>query len=151
MRMSQYSVTINESNLSFSITKDGERLPFENMTNVSWGIQTMLSAILRTESEIIRREGMKNMEEFDLSLDHLTNNIKSAIESDAKYIGVLVSLPNCTKPEIIINSRENFIQKLNYYKAAYDNSLSMKNGSGVKIVGFSLGNSFTELENDLME
>ena len=54
------------------------------------------------------------------------------------------------KPEIIINENENFDSKFAYYKKAYNEGLTLKTFNGIKIVGFTYGNSFEEIEKDLL-
>ncbi|WP_226035718.1 hypothetical protein [Aquibacillus saliphilus] len=40
------------------------------------------------------------------------------------------------EPEIIINPKENFQAKLDYYAKAYDNDLTLKTNKNIKIVNF---------------
>ena len=42
---------------------------------------------------------------------------------DAKYIGVSIKTEGSSQPEIIINPRENFDAKFDYYMEAYDDDL----------------------------
>jgi hypothetical protein len=51
------------------------------------------------------------------------------------YIGVAVKLPNLEQPEIIINTIENYAEKLKYYKNAYNNDLTLKTCKDIQIVG----------------
>lgn len=53
-------------------------------------------------------------------------------------------------PEIIINENANFDKKFDYYKKAYNENLTLKTFKGIKIVGFSYGNTFKEIEKDLL-
>ena len=55
-----------------------------------------------------------------------------------------------TKPEIIINESENFDSKLAYYKKAYNEDLTLKAFNGIKIIGFTFGDNFSEIEDDLI-
>ena len=41
----------------------------------------------------------------------------------ARYIGVKVKAAGSSQPEIIINPKENFDEKLKYYMSAYDDDL----------------------------
>ena len=54
------------------------------------------------------------------------------------------------KPEIIINENANFDSKFDYYRKAYNEDLTLKTFSGVKIVGFTYGDTFKEIEKDLL-
>ena len=40
-----------------------------------------------------------------------------------KYIGVMIQTEGSSEPEVIINPKENFNAKFNYYMAAYDDDL----------------------------
>lgn len=54
---------------------------------------------------------------------------------DINVIRVFVRMPNCSKPEIIENPKENFKFKKDYYNNAYDNDLRLKSFNEIKIVG----------------
>ncbi len=85
-----------------------------------------------------------------MKLSNLENCVIAAKENKAKYIAVLINMEGFLKPEVIINSEENFDTKLAYYKQAYTDDLILKTFSGIKIVGFTYGNSFKDVEDDLM-
>ena len=51
---------------------------------------------------------------------------------DAKYIGVSIKTEGSSQPEIIINPRENFDAKFDYYMEAYDDDLILIAAKGVK-------------------
>lgn len=65
--------------------------------------------------------------------------IEKAIEEDAKYIAVKVRLKDY-EPEIIINCRNNFQRKMNYYNLMYDDNLNLLTNKEIKIVDASYGN-----------
>ena len=71
---------------------------------------------------------------------------KSATESNYDYIAVKIQMQGFEKPEIIINQRENFDTKLAYYKKAYTEDLTLKTFNGIKIVGFTFGDDWNEIE-----
>lgn len=50
------------------------------------------------------------------------------------------------KPEVIINERENFANKLKYYKLAYNDDLVLKTYDGIRITNIVYGNTYGELE-----
>lgn len=81
-----------------------------------------------------------------LTIDNLEICFNTAIKTNSKYIAVLVKTPNSDKPEMIINANENFNSKLDYYKNAYNKDLTLKTCDGIKIVGFTYGSSFSEIE-----
>lgn len=86
----------------------------------------------------------------NLTMRNLENLFEGAKKENAKYIGLKIMLPHAEKPEIIINSAGNFDAKLEYYKNTYTDDLKHKNDSKVEIIGFTYGNTFTDIEKDLM-
>jgi len=71
----------------------------------------------------------------------------------AKYIGVSIQTEGSSKPEIIINQRENFDAKFDYYMGAYDDDLILISAKGkkeIRIVGAGHGNQFEDIESQLI-
>lgn len=71
----------------------------------------------------------------------------------ARYIGVSIRTEGSSHPEIIINPRENFDAKFNYYMSAYDDDLiliSAKGKKDIRITGVAQGNAFEDIEYQLM-
>jgi hypothetical protein len=86
-----------------------------------------------------------------LKMEYLKNCFNRAKEIDAGFVGVAVRVPNATEKEIIINGRENLEVKLEYYQKTYDEDLSHKAvGDSLRIVGFTFGNSFAEIQEQLL-
>lgn len=54
------------------------------------------------------------------------------------------------KSEIIINENANFDSKFAYYKKVYNADLTLKTFNGIKIVGFTYGDSFADIEQNLI-
>lgn len=71
-------------------------------------------------------------------------NIAKGIGSN--YVAVAVSVPNCKEPEVIINHKSNCDAKLAYYKSAYDDDLHLKTNPDIRIVNFTLGDTFAHIE-----
>lgn len=72
---------------------------------------------------------------------------------DAKYIGVSIKTEGSSQPEIIINPRENFDAKFDYYMEAYDDDLILNAAKGkkdIRIVAAGHGNRFEDIENQLI-
>ena len=87
-----------------------------------------------------------------LTLENLDRCFEMAKRSEAKFIGVAIRVPDAPAIEIIINSCSNFDAKLEYYKKTYEADLSHKAvGDTLKIVGFTYGNSFAEIQNNLIQ
>lgn len=49
-----------------------------------------------------------------------------------KYIGVMIQTEGSSEPEVIINPKENFNAKFDYYMAAYDDDLILIAAKGKK-------------------
>lgn len=86
-----------------------------------------------------------------MTLENVEICFQKAMQDDWKFVGVKIEMAGFHKPEIIINSRENFEAKLAYYQKAYNKDLTLKTFNGIKIVGFTFGNSFDEIEKDLVD
>lgn len=79
------------------------------------------------------------------TLSTLERCFEVAKETNQKFIGVLIKMPGCEKPELIVNENENFESKLTYYKKAYNEDLTLKTVSGIKIIGYAFGSSLDDL------
>lgn len=86
----------------------------------------------------------------ELTIKNLEKCFYEASKQDKKYVGVLISMEGFPRPEIIINKNENFDAKFAYYKKAYTEELVLKTFNGIKIIGFTYGDSFSELERDMI-
>lgn len=72
---------------------------------------------------------------------------QSGKKEDCNYIAVKVKMSNFADDEIIINPMSNVDSKSKYYESAYNEDLTLKNApQNVKIVGYTYGNSFEEIE-----
>lgn len=68
-------------------------------------------------------------------------------EEGCEYIGIRVKMERYEGYEIIINPICNADKKIEYYKNAYNEDLTLKNApNAVKIVDFTYGNSIQEIE-----
>jgi hypothetical protein len=86
---------------------------------------------------------------MNLTIENLEKCFQEAINQERKYVAVKIEMQGFEKPEIIINRRENFQTKLAYYKKAYNENLTLKTFNGIKIVGFTYGDYFDDIESDL--
>ncbi|MCR1822412.1 hypothetical protein [Terrisporobacter muris] len=85
-----------------------------------------------------------------LRIENLKVCFKNAKINNFKYIGIKVWMADFEKCEVIINPIENFDKKLEYYQVAYNDDLTLKSAQDkVKIVGFTYGNSYQDIEDDL--
>lgn len=87
---------------------------------------------------------------MDLTFKNLKNCFNNAIDNNAEYVGVLIEMEGFDDAEVIINSRVNIADKLAYYKKTYDEELNHKFSKGIRIVGFTYGDSFEDIQNDLI-
>lgn len=87
---------------------------------------------------------------MDLSMKNLEKCIITAKERGFQFIGVKIQMEGFEKPEVIINQTENFDTKLAYYKKAYNEDLTLKSFNGIRIIGFTYGDDFMEIEEDLI-
>lgn len=87
---------------------------------------------------------------MELTINNLEKCFYEASVNDKKYVGVKIQMAGFKNPEIIINENANFDKKFDYYKKAYNENLTLKTFEGIKIVGFSYGNTFKEIEKDLL-
>lgn len=86
-----------------------------------------------------------------LNINNLENCFNTAFDEGYKYVGIKVAMDGFRKEEVIINSYENFGDKLNYYKNAYNEDLTLKNApTKIKIVGFTYGDSYSQIEKGLI-
>ena len=86
----------------------------------------------------------------ELTINGLKKCFYEASHQGKKYVGVLIEMPGFKKPEVIINPTENFDEKFAYYQSAYDENLNHKHAKGIKIIGYTYGNNFSELERDMI-
>jgi len=85
-----------------------------------------------------------------LTMANLERCFETAKEEGYSYVGVKIQMEEFQEPEVIINPNANFDKKLKYYKKAYNDDLTLKSFNGIKIIGFSFGDDYEEIENDLV-
>ena len=86
---------------------------------------------------------------MNLTMADLKSCFQSAVEMNAKFMGVKISVPNCPENEVIINPTVNFEAKLTYYMGAYNADLTLKTFKMINITGFAYGNNYRTLEEAL--
>ena len=72
-------------------------------------------------------------------------NFLQKYQDEGGFIGVIVSLPNQDKPELIVNVPESLVTKITYYQNAYNPDLTLKTNPSVKIVSYSWVSHFETL------
>lgn len=86
-----------------------------------------------------------------LTMTDLESVFNQAIGLGVNYIGVRIQMQGFDEPEVIINPKENFESKLEYYKKAYSEDLTLKSFNGIKIIGCEYGDSFNEIADWLID
>lgn len=86
---------------------------------------------------------------MELTIKNLENCFNRALENNANYLGIKVQLEEKSYSEVIINERRNFEFKWDYYTKAYNENLTHKHNEKIKIIGFTYGNTFEDIEKDL--
>ena len=85
-----------------------------------------------------------------LTIKDLERVFKMAYEDRTNYVAVKIEMQGFSEPEVIINHRDNFLDKLDYYKKSYNDDLTLKSFNGIRIIGFTWGNTFEEIERNLI-
>ena len=86
-----------------------------------------------------------------LTMEYLENCFKRALELKQKFVAVVIRMEGFPEDEIIINKSDNIKSKFEYYMKTYDGNLNHKFAKGISIVGFTFGDSFEQIENDLIQ
>lgn len=87
---------------------------------------------------------------MELTMKNLEKCFRAAFDIRARYVGVKIEMEGFEEPEIIINQYENINSKLEYYKNAYNEDLTLKAFNGIKIIGFTYADYYEDIENDLV-
>lgn len=74
----------------------------------------------------------------------------NALKFNMQFIAVVIKLPN-GQEELIINRREGFMDKMNYYDKVYDDELFKRDCKDIQILAYTSGNSLFAIEGDLYE
>ena len=83
-----------------------------------------------------------------LTMENLEVCFKGAKDNDANFVAVKIQTEGHPGAEVIINPKENFDVKLEYYKKAYNDDLILKAFNGIKIIGLTYGDSYEDIEDD---
>ena len=87
---------------------------------------------------------------IELTMACLIRTFLKAKDLNMDYVAVCISMEGFPKDEVIINSFENIPAKLEYYMKTYDENLVHKFAPGIKITGFTFGNDWHGIHNDLI-
>jgi hypothetical protein len=84
----------------------------------------------------------------DATIENLEICFNYAKDIKAKFVAVVIEM-GYEYDEVIINPIGNADKKLEYYKNAYNSDLIHKSANGIKIVAFTFGNNFSDIEADI--
>lgn len=79
------------------------------------------------------------------NLKMLEDIFMSAYRCGCNYVGIRVRGVGAGD-EFIINPHHNILDKLKYYKEAYNNDLTLKSNPNIRIVGIAYGQNFDEIQ-----
>jgi hypothetical protein len=79
----------------------------------------------------------------------MLEGLEKFFNSGDAFVGVQLTIPNTRGYEVIINPKENFKEKLSYYQKTYDEFGVHKHIPQIKIVNYSSGNTFQEVQERL--
>ncbi len=86
---------------------------------------------------------------MELNIENLENCFNAALKNKAKYVAVKLKTKMSKECEIMITPYESITTKLKNYKEIFNYYLELEAYNGIKIVGFTYGNTFKEIEHDL--
>lgn len=88
---------------------------------------------------------------MNLTMHNLEKCFEAGIEKNANFIAIRVSCVDMPEDELIINPIENAEDKLEYYKKAYSDDLTLKAApQTISITGFTYGDTLGDIEEDLL-
>lgn len=77
------------------------------------------------------------------------NIIDEGLKYNRSYMAVVIESEESKEPEIIINPKENFTEKMRYYDQAYNDDMELisakKAGKLIRIINISMMNYLVEL------
>lgn len=68
------------------------------------------------------------------TMEDLVKLFHKAKQFGMNYIAIKINMPSLESPEIIINPKNNFDAKMEYYQKAYDENLRLKANPEIKII-----------------
>lgn len=83
-----------------------------------------------------------------MKLKNLEKCFYEASVKGEKYIGVKIKMQQFEEPQIIIDPNINFDKRFSYYKEVFGEDLISSQGN--EIIGFTYGDTFEEIEKDLL-
>lgn len=81
-----------------------------------------------------------------MKIDRLVDCFDSAIDHEKEYVAIMVKIPNCIKPEIIIQHKENLLEKIQYYRNSYNSDCELNSNKSVKLIACTNTNKLASLD-----
>ncbi|KXT61461.1 hypothetical protein [Lactococcus sp. DD01] len=75
----------------------------------------------------------------------LLNDIKEGMTNGSVTLSVDIVIPDMPRKETVINHRDNFLVKHDYYEKAYDDSLRLLTNSEIRIASYRIGTNYVEV------
>lgn len=69
-----------------------------------------------------------------LTMKDIEGTFETAKILNCNFIVVAISVPEFSKPQLLINEKSDFDKKLEYYKNAYNHDLTLKSCPEIKII-----------------
>lgn len=85
---------------------------------------------------------------LSLTMESLLASFKSDWAKESKFVGLLIDIDGAR--EVIINSKDNYDKKAEYYEKTYDENLYHRHAKEIRIVGYTFGYNFAEIQEDLL-
>lgn len=82
---------------------------------------------------------------MELTIKNLENCFNGAIENNANYIGIKIQI-NEIFCSYVITNRKGFGFELDFCKENYNEDLTHKHNKKIKIIGFTYGDTFEDIE-----
>ena len=106
--------------------------------------------ILDTEEKHEVEIAVDNTDEMYLGLKHLEICFTCADAVKSKYIGVIIKGGDLNMPHINIIHTEDYEKQIEFYKSVFNQDLHNIYTPSLQVVGFTHGNTFDEIEHDLL-
>jgi len=89
--------------------------------------------------------------EDGLAMVRLTGVFNEAKGLGMSFIAVKIRMDGFPEDEVIINGHANIETKLDYYKKTYDENLKHRFAPGISIVDYTYGDSYDDIQDDLID
>ena len=86
-----------------------------------------------------------------LSKNDLRKCFETAEKIGYEFVAVKIDMQGFDHPEIVINRKGNYEDKMNYYENAYDDNLILKAYNGIRIIDYTYADTFEQIEEDLVD